>query len=534
MKAIYFLQKDGENERDVFKIGRTGEINKRMKEAEYRNKTKCYVIYVWDDVLAEKDLIETYNLYFQRAEKKYPNREYGKEEYYIPKEKYNKAFEIFKSIGLKYSQLVFIYDYINKKNFCEFSNSQTNIETPQLSVDNEKTNETSENSIKKINLDKNSNQDTTPETNFNKNENSKTIYVDENGSSKSTILNETIEKLSEFEKFNRNIYLADPFQFIELRKNLVNCLKEILYFCEGSNKILYNVLEKLSVNMKEYILPVLINKEEKFLFNTAIFKKLIIPPRKMSDDKFNLIFNHYFKNKLCSNLKCCDVNKVYRSYKKDVIVFDREELQIFISTSSLVIKNKIDSVMLEKIIKYDPWFFKENLKNKLIYMLTNISKIDKDEFELIISTLKPIFIIGQHFDFAKNLIVTFKFWKEYLSSFDVKIDFNLSNISNEEVLELVNEKNVVNYISSFDKRMDKILMEIMTNKNKIYNLFIKNITCYLQDKHVTTNNIAFELNGYFASNNLNNVSNYLKKQILNIVKEEVFKETLIIPKISNL
>lgn len=527
MKAIYFLQKDGENVRDVFKIGRSKNINERMKSPEYRNKTKCYIIYVLNDELAEKDLIEIYDLYFQRAEKKYPTREYGLEDYYIPKEKYNKAFEIFKTIGLKYSQCVLIHDYMNKKNFCEFSNLQTNIEITQLPVDIEKTNGVLENNDKKINFDKNSDQNTSFEINSDENEDSKTTNIEENNSSQSTILNETMEKLSEFEKFDKNIYLTDPFQFIELRKNLVNCLREILYFHESNNKILYNVLEKMSINIKEYIIPVLINNKEKFLFNSSSCKQLIIPPRKMSDEKFNLIFNHYFKDKLYSNLKCCDINKIWRNYKRDVIVFDREELQIFISTSSLMIKNKIDKEMLEKIIKYDPLFIKESLKNKLIYMLTNISKIDKDEFELIISTLKPIIIIGQHFNFAKNLIVTFEFWKEYLSDLDVKINFNLSNMSNEEVLGIINEKNVVDYIASFDKKIDKILTEIITDKNKIYNLFIKNIICYLQDKYVTPHNIAFELNGYFASNNLNNISNYLKKQILNIVKEEqIFKEIL--------
>jgi hypothetical protein len=183
--------------------------------------------------------------------------------------------------------------------------------------------------------------------------------------------------------------------------------------------------------------------------------------------------------------------------------------------------------MLEKIFKYDSLFIKESLKNKLIYMLTNISEMDKNEFKLIISTLKPTIIIGQHFNFAKNLIVTFGFWKEYLSDLDVKINFNLSNITNDEILELINEKNIVDYIAGFDKKIDKILEEIIKNKNKLYELFIKNIICYLRDKYITPHNIAFELNNYFGSNNLNNISNHLKKQILNIVKEEqIFKENL--------
>lgn len=527
MEAIYFLQKDGENVRDVFKIGRTRNIDDRMKRPEYRNKMKCYIIYVLDDKLAETELIKIYNLHFQRARDKYPTREYGTEEYYIPKEEYNKAFEIFKTIGLKYSQCVLIHDYINNKNYYEIPNLQTNIETSQLSVDIEKTNKVSENNTEKTNLDKNSDQNTSLETNFDKNEDSKITDIGENNSSQSIVLNETIEKLSEFEKFNKNIYLTDPFQFIELRKNLVNCLREIFYFCEVNDKILYNALEKMSTNLKEYIIPVLINNEEKFLFNSLACKTLIIPPRKISEEKFNLIFNHYFRNKLYSNLKCCDINKVWRSYKRDVIIFDREELQIFISTSSMMIKNKIDEEMLGKIIKYDPLLFKENLRNKLIYMLTNISEIDKNEFKLVISTLKPTIIIGQHFNFAKNLIVTFEFWKEYLSDLDIKINFNQSNITNDEILELINEKNIIDYIAGFDKKMDKILEEIMTNKNKLYELFIKNIVCYLRDKYITPHNIAFELNGYFASNNLNNISNNLKKQILNTVKEEqIFKENL--------
>ena len=407
-----------------------------------------------------------------------------------------------------------IHDYINNKNYYEIPNLQTNIETSQLSVDIEKTNKVSENNTEKTNLDKNSDQNTSLETNFDKNEDSKITDIGENNSSQSIVLNETIEKLSEFEKFNKNIYLTDPFQFIELRKNLVNCLREIFYFCEVNDKILYNALEKMSTNLKEYIIPVLINNEEKFLFNSLACKTLIIPPRKISEEKFNLIFNHYFRNKLYSNLKCCDINKVWRSYKRDVIIFDREELQIFISTSSMMIKNKIDEEMLGKIIKYDPLLFKENLRNKLIYMLTNISEIDKNEFKLVISTLKPTIIIGQHFNFAKNLIVTFEFWKEYLSDLDIKINFNQSNITNDEILELINEKNIIDYIAGFDKKMDKILEEIMTNKNKLYELFIKNIVCYLRDKYITPHNIAFELNGYFASNNLNNISNNLKKQIL--------------------
>lgn len=527
MEAIYFLQKDGENERDVFKIGRTKHINVRMNAPEYRNKTKCYIIYVLNDELAETELIETYNLYFQRARDKYPMRKYGKEEYYIPKEEYNKAFEIFKTIGLKYSQCVLIHDYINNKNYYEIPNLQTNIETSQLSVDIEKSNEVSENNTEKTNLDKNSDQNTSSETNFDKNEDLKTTDIEENNSSQSVVLNETTEKLSEFEKFNKNIYLTDPFQFIELRKNLIDCLKEILSFYETNDKILYNALEKMSTNLKEYIIPVLINDEERFLFNSLSCKSLIIPQRKISDEKFNLIFNHHFKNKLYSNLKCCDINKVWRSYKRDVIIFDREELQIFISTSSLMIKNKIDKEMLEKIIKYDSLFIKESLKNKLIYMLTNISEMDKNEFKLIISTLKPTIIIGQHFNFAKNLIVTFGFWKEYISDLDIKINFNLSNITNDEILELINEKNIVDYIAGFDKKIDKILEEIIKNKNKLYELFIKNIVCYLRDKYITPHNIAFELNNYFASNNLNNISNHLKKQILNIVKEEqIFKENL--------
>ena len=73
MEAIYFLQKDGENVRDVFKIGRTRNIDDRMKRPEYRNKMKCYIIYVLDDKLAETELIKIYNFNVQEINTQHAN-----------------------------------------------------------------------------------------------------------------------------------------------------------------------------------------------------------------------------------------------------------------------------------------------------------------------------------------------------------------------------------------------------------------------------------------------------------------------------